>query len=242
MVTTTLIGRLGNQMFEIAAAYAHSLRTGTNFYCPKKSQAPQIWPTYFNHLPVLPANTSARHVYKEKSHSYTEIPLELTNVRLEGYFQSEKYFCNYRQQIIDLFGLPWELKKGWVSIHVRRTDYLQFSNQFPVITKEYILSAIDYLSKFGSYNFLFYSDDIKWCRETFGTFPVHFSNGGQPLNELASMSCCEHNIIANSSFSWWAAWLNQNPEKVVIAPRTWFGPGNAHLDTKDLCPDKWIRL
>lgn len=242
MVTTTLIGRLGNQMFEIAAAYAHSLRTGTKFYCPKKSQAPQIWPTYFNHLPALPVNASTLHVYKEKSHSYTEIPFELNNVRLEGYFQSEKYFCSYRQQIIDLFELQWVFRKGWVSIHVRRTDYLQFSNQFPVITKEYILSAIEYLSKQGGYNFLFYSDDIKWCRETFGTLPVHFSDGGQPLNELASMSCCEHNIIANSSFSWWAAWLNQNPEKIVIAPKTWFGPGNAHLDTKDLCPDKWIRL
>lgn len=242
MVTTTLIGRLGNQMFEIAAAYAHSIRTGTNFYCPKKSQAPKIWPTYFNHLPALPANVSALHVYKEKSHSFSEIPIELNNVRLEGYWQSEKYFMGYRQKIIDLFALPWECKKGWVSIHVRRTDYLQFSNQFPVITKEYILTAIEHLSKHGQYQFMFFSDDIKWCREIFGAFPVHFSDGGQPLNELASMSCCEHNIIANSSFSWWAAWLNQNPEKIIIAPKTWFGPGNAHLDTKDLCPDKWIRL
>lgn len=242
MVTVTLIGRLGNQMFEIAAAYSHSLKVGSPFYCPQRSQAPRIWPTYFHHLPKPPMGQAPLHVYKEPSHSFNEIPRHLKSVRLEGYFQCEKYFLSHRNEIIDLFKLPWKNEKGWVSVHVRRSDYLQFPNEFPTVTKEYILTSIAHISEIGNFQFKFFSDDIKWCKENFSGANIHFSSGGQPIDEMAKMSSCEHHIIANSSYSWWGAWLNQNPDKVVIAPKVWFGPGNSHLDTKDICPQNWIRI
>lgn len=242
MVTCKLIGRLGNQMFQIAAAYAHSLSVGAKFYCPEKSESPRIWPTYFSNLPKIPRGTAPRSVYKEPAHSYNPIPNDLTSVRLEGYFQSELYFSKYRQQIIDLFGLPWSLKKGWVSIHVRRQDYLQFQKAFPPVSIEYIQNAIASFSSIGDYDFMFFSDDINWCKKNFTGSNIYFSKGGQPLKELSEMSCCEHNIIANSTFSWWAAWLNQNPDKIAIAPQVWFGPENAHLETKDIVPKNWVRL
>ena len=99
----------------------------------------------------------------------------------------------------------------------------------------------------GYSSFIVCSDDIRWCRiqlkplELFGAV-FTFSSEQEPIADLALMSCCENNIIANSSFSWWSAWLNRNPDKIVIAPKLWFGPGNDHLKISDLLPDEWIKM
>lgn len=83
---------------------------------------------------------------------------------------------------------------------------------------------------------------MKWCREHFLGPEFTFAERNTALVDLSLMSACEHNIIANSSFSWFGGWLNQNPDKVVIAPRTWFGPGNDHLKTDTLIPESWVQI
>lgn len=237
MVTTNLFAGMGNQMFMLAAMLGYAKKHNMPYFAPRQTIAPHIWPTYF---PQFPTGVPKSHFfrYKEPEHSYTEIPFK-ENIEIEGYFQSEKYFNHCRQDIIDAFQIPYKRLDGFVSLHVRRGDYLKCPDKHPVITYEYIAEAVKYFIGKGYSSFLVCSDDIKWCRLNLKPLEVYgavftFSTETNPINDLALMSCCEHNIIANSSFSWWANYLNQNPDAICIAPKNWFGPGNSHLSTKDL--------
>ena len=123
---------------------------------------------------------------------------------------------------------------------------------------EYYNKAIKQFDKDS--NFLIFSDDIEWAKNNFKGDNFYFitenkiegndvmdtlniSKGGHPdYIELYMMSLCDHNIIANSSFSWWGAWLNENPNKKVIAPKKWFGPAYGDINDNDLVPETWTRL
>jgi hypothetical protein len=116
------------------------------------------------------------------------------------------------------------LKKDTVSIHIRRTDYLALSDYHYNLALDYYHTAIRSFS--DKYTFLIFSDDIDWCVDNLGTYNCVFVSGNEDIIDLFLMSRCKHNIIANSSFSWWASYLNTNPDKRVIAPTKdkWFGP------------------
>lgn len=245
MVTCKLWAGLGNQMFMIAAVIGHARKHNQDYFIPRQTIAAHIWPTYF---PQFPTGKVKPHFfrYKEPEHHYTEIPHH-ANIELEGYFQSEKYFSHCRQEIIDAFQIPYKPLEGFVSLHVRRGDYLQYPDKHPVITYEYISTAVKYFIDKGYNSFVVCSDDIPWCRNNLEPLKLFgaefsFSANNDHFADLALMSCCEHNIIANSSFSWWSAWLNQNPDKIVITPQTWFGIGNNHLSTVDLIPETWLKM
>ncbi len=235
MITCDLIGRCGNQLFQIATTCAHAWRMGEKFAFPRRAIGSYTGEVYFPRLPVVPPVRFP--VYAEPSHSYTPIP-DLHHVKLHGYWQSEKYFKDYRDKVIELFHVPIQSDmKQYVSVHVRRTDYLEMTDKHPPITKEYIHAALEHFGK--DYEPLFFSDDIKWCQDN---FKGSFCTNTHPVQSIGIMASCSHNIIANSSFSWWGAWLNPNPDKIVIAPSVWFGPGNAHLDHTDIYCEKWIIL
>jgi hypothetical protein len=237
MITCDLIGRMGNQMFQIATTAAHAWRVGKPYAFPDRAQGSYTGETYFHHLPkVNPRRVFP--IYKEKTHRYTPIPLGLTDVKLHGYWQSEKYFKDYREKIIDLFNIPiQEDMRHYVAVHVRRGDYLEMAEKHPTVSKKYIQESIDQIGK--DFEPLFFSDDIKWCMDNFeGSFYTNI----HPIQSIGAMASCSHNIIANSSFSWWGAWLNSNPDKKVIAPKVWFGPGNSHLDPTDIYCENWITL
>lgn len=98
-------------------------------------------------------------------------------------------------------------------------------------------------------DFLVFSDDIEWCKrnipsEKVNPINIRFKEQGEALLDLKEMAECEHNIIANSTYSWWGAWLNNNPNKVVVTPdeENWFGVDNKHLDVSTLLPKEWIRV
>lgn len=246
MVTCELIGRLGNQLFQIATTIATALRNETNYKIPPRSLDSRIWPTYFTHLPMFGMRDRVSIRYTEPSFAYTPIPFT-NNMMLSGYFQSEKYFKDCREEIIKTFGLPWRSNKGVVAIHVRRGDYLRFQDKHPVVTMEYLMGAINYFKALGYQDFRVFSDDIKWCKENLHNvngLQFMFSEGNNEIQDLQEMSYCEHQIIANSSYSWWGAFLNRNPDKVVITPHedNWFGISNKHLNVSDLIPKKWIRI
>lgn len=243
MVTTKLWAGMGNQMFMIAAAMGYAKKHNTSCFLPRNTISPHIWKTYFPQFPVQDC-PSHYFTYKEPSHSYNEIPFN-KHIQLEGYFQSEKYFEHCRQDIINAFQFPWKPLDGFVSIHVRRGDYLNYPDRHPVVSIDYLRDSILYMAEKGYKSFVVCSDDIQWCKKTFSGVEgasFSYSNSGDHYQDLSLMSCCTHNIISNSTYSWWAAWLNQNPDKIVIAPEVWFGPGNSHLDTKDLIPEGWIKL
>lgn len=245
-VTCKLWAGAGNQMFMISAVIGYAKKHGIDYFIPDKTIAPHVWPAIFTQFPKHPNKLERMFLYKEPEHSYNEIPYH-ESICIEGFFQSEKYFSPCREDIIDAFQIPYKRLDGFVSIHVRRGDYLRYADKHPVVTYEYISESVKYFIDLGYKSFIVCSDDIKWCRINLKPLELYgavftFSTTNDPIPDLSLMSCCEHNIIANSSFSWWSAWLNQNPEKIVIAPKIWFGKGNEHLSTKDILPESWIKL
>lgn len=242
MITCDFIGRMGNQMFQIAATAATAWRNGSNFAFPQKSMGSYTGEIYLSHLPKV-SNRLAFPVYNERGHHYTPIPTHLKNVKLHGFWQSEKYFKEYRNEIIELLGIPYTREEGTCSIHIRLGDYVNFADKHPPVSEEYLKKAIDYILKnTDTKTFLVFSDDIPKAAKILDSInsdycDFSFVDTSDPIKDMALMSGCEHNITANSTFSWWGAWLNQNPDKKVIMPKQWFGPGNRHLETKDIYPE-----
>ena len=238
MVTCKLKGGLGNQMFQIASTIGYGIKNDIPYKIPAQK--------YFSNLPTLQNDDKIEYVYKEKQHSYQDIPFK-NNICLDGYFQTEKYFNSYRQQIINAFNIQPITNKGVTSIHVRRGDYIkEGSNRFPVIDNDYISKSISYLNNNVYNNFLVFSDDIEWCKnninsEIYNNSNFKYSENKNEIQDLELMSGCENNVISNSTFSWWGAWLNNNSNKIVIAPKKWFG-SELNLDSSDICPDNWIRI
>lgn len=183
------------------------------------------------------------------------------NVYLDGYWQSEKYFKDFAANIRRDFTYknpPKELNLllmneidsvESVSVHIRRGDYVsntQTNSVHGVCDFEYYQSATNYIeSKLGKkINYFIFSDDPAWVRANmeFGHDAVYVDHNDASNNfeDMRLMSACKHHIIANSSFSWWGAWLNPNEDKIVIAPKRWFK--TTTLDSNDIVPDNWIRL
>ncbi len=182
------------------------------------------------------------------------------NTYLDGFWQSEKYFKNI-ESILEKRFTPKETpnseNKDWlkkiteresVSLHIRRGDYIMSKSSqehHGNLILSYYINALNIIkSKYSNIEVFVFSDDLDWCKENLNLkFNTHFVDANQKSNfhfDLFLMSHCKHNIIANSSFSWWGAWLNKNPEKIVIAPKDWFN--DKSINTQDLIPVKWIRV
>ncbi len=178
-------------------------------------------------------------------------------VYLDGYFQSEKYFQDFAAEIRQDFSLAEPLKgrvveiadeikndANAVSLHVRRGDYLKHPDFGGIVTREYYERAIAHIREsVPNAKFYVFSDDIDWCRVTLplGNNATFVSQPElKDYEEMILMSQAHHHIIANSSFSWWGAWLGNNPNKIVIAPNKW---SNLHENWySDIIPSTWIRL
>jgi len=227
------MGRLGNQLFQIATCVSTALDKNTEYKFPKWE-----WESFFN-LKDCFGDILVKNIYKEKSFEYSPIECS-TDCDLYGFFQSEKYFINNKDVIFSLFSptKPFSIRWNLCSIHVRRGDYLNLPKAYTHLGMDYYLQAMDIIK---SERYLIFSDDINWCKRNFvGQQFVFAENNVAPI-DLFLQSSCEHNIIANSSFSWWAAYLNKNPDKKVIAPTQWFGPDLPH-NTKDLIPTSWTKI
>ena len=259
IVTAVLAGGLGNMMFQIAAGYSLAKKVGREFLLHTDTlqgiahRHPLDYSTtVFKSLESI-HNVDSVDIVNEASFSYDEIVVDdqiknSQDIMIRGGFQSYKYFENYEEDIHTLFKpSPSEvetlLKKynttNVVSIHVRRGDYVELSEYHHNLKLEYYFNAIDY---FKGHNFLIFSDDIEWCKEMFKGSNFTFVEGLDDTSSMYLMSLCQHNIIANSTFSWWGAWLNTNKNKTVIYPNVWFGPANKHLNISDIFPEEWICL
>lgn len=203
--------------------------------------------------------------FRESSFNFNSRVLnQNTPIYLRGFFQSYKYFQGYEELIKKIFVFPQNRLEGkniellnyinnnqTLAIHVRRGDYVKdkrIQQYHGNLTTEYYLQAISaVVSKIHGLTLIFFSDDTQWVKEEFQKldFPkkfVDYNSGENSWKDMFLMSCCKHQIIANSSFSWWAAWLNENPTKIVIAPKKWFEKSEKDINTKDLIPPKWIRI
>jgi hypothetical protein len=251
-VTCNLMGRMGNQMFQVAACIALSKKYNLDYKIPILSYSEPNWPVYFYHFNPLhneDKNNIQETFNEDANFNYSPIKYNGGNTLLHGFFQSELYFKEYRKDILDAFCMPYNFNKGWVSIHVRRGDYVShFPTKHPTIGDNYILPAITYFTEKGYSKFMVFSDDIEWCKSYFGSMDkslqFEYSEGKSPQQDMIDMSCCEHNIIANSTFSWWGAWMNRNENKIVITPseHNWFGIDNKHLCADYILPENWVRI
>ena len=207
----------------------------------------------------------------EKGFEYDElmsirVNLEKNPACLYGYFQSYKYFEKYYETIIQLIGLRAKqedirnkttlLHGGTptVSLHFRLGDYVEKQSHHPIMSIKYYMGALHHIiDQLGSDTFrvIYFGekDDettIKICIQILSKkFPkLEFVKADleEDWEQMLLMSCCTHNIIANSSFSWWGAYFNQNPDKIVCYPSIWFGPAMQNHNTKDLCPLSWYRI
>jgi hypothetical protein len=258
MISCYLQGGLGNQMFQISATYALGLEN--NDRCCFDFDACNT---------PLQGNTSIKYkdnvlskvcnskvfpsvVYHEPNFSYDKIPYKENSI-LVGYFQSEKYFKNYENEIRDLFKCDEDIKKiifekypqlnneKTCSIHVRRGDYIKFNDHHEVQSIDYYKNALSYFD--NDTHFLIFSDDINWCKNNFDFLENKtYCEGNEDFEDLYIMSFCKNNIMANSSFSWWGAWLNENINKTVISPKKWFGVKKSDFNLSDLYFEKTILL
>lgn len=204
--------------------------------------------------------------YRQRAFNYRDDFEKITDQSfLVGYWQSEKFFgdsadiiraeLSFREENLraasdEAIGSikAEEPDAPIVAVHVRRGDYIRPEitlGQHPPVTANYLQAAMKQCP--AESRFLFFSDDeegINWCRRHFDGPRSLYSEGRSALDDFCLMTLCDHNIIANSSFSWWAAWLNVNRGRTVIAPdpTTWLGPDLADWSTVDLLPEDWIVL
>jgi hypothetical protein len=202
----------------------------------------------------------ARHVVRERHFHFDKKILSLDGENyLEGYWQSERYFADIESLIRCELSCKHDpdqenarlmatiVSKDSVSIHVRRGDYVsdpKTSRVHGVCGWDYYARAVALVSKaVRGPQFFVFSDDPKWVKDNFrlgqNTTYVDHNAGDRSHEDLRLMSACKHHVIANSSFSWWSAWLSRNPGKMVIAPSKWFHDDAA--DTRDLLPPSWLK-
>ncbi len=231
-------GRLGNCIYNIAQVVTHCKRYNLQWWFPEYA-----WACINHKVPVTVSNTGHQPVNPTVYHEpmmvvsptesqpyYHHIPY-MDNVEFNGYYQSFKYFEDYRQDILDLFNFPYHREVGITSLHVRRGDCVPQPDTFPMAPHSYYHNAIDYMLEKGFFHFRVFSDDIPWCREEFveERYPgciFEFMEGGTDVQDFIAMSSCENNITARSTFSLLASWFNLNPTKIVLVPDGkfwWFG-------------------
>lgn len=251
MIYVEINGRLGNNLFEIAAA--KSLSDEIVLWCKSDWQLNCInmyKDTLFKDLPIVKHLPENIEVYEEPCFTFNAIPYNKEkNLLIKGYFQSYKYFD--RDKVLQLYSCPPHVEKDIferfgnilsrhtvVSINVRRGDYLRLPHRHPFVGKKFLERSMLWFGE--DVHFIVSSDDIEWCKKNFGLKNnIHYLTDSYPLLDLYIQTACHHNIISNSSFSWWGAYLNNHKQKIVIAPHRWFGM-STELNTKDLLPTEWL--
>ena len=301
MITVQINGGLGNQLFQVFATLAAALRNDDTCYflhLPRDATGKRAtyWKSLlYNLIPmtVIPTPANVQRfmqlpVHQELGFKYNKLPsqtaMNSTPVKLMGYFQSDKYFTDVRDQIYAKIQLKEQqqgvktmfAESSWfssgaitIALHFRIGDYAYIQDKHPILPLEYYRRALQHIMSNVPSSDLYKPNDVttsfkfnvlifnqncdnavvlehmhtlkadpafaKRCR--FHKVPDMFEDWKQML----LMSVCDHSIIANSTFSWWGAYFNQNPGKIVCYPTTWFGPALKH-DTRDLFPIDWVRV
>jgi hypothetical protein len=275
MITCTLMGGLGNQLFQLFSTVSYCMRAKKKFMFLKRSETVGMTKrtTYWDNLlesfhPFLVTKSKMEDFFrfkivKEQEFAYGDLINSLLvpqeNIQLQGYFQSYKYFQDEFTTICKMLKIESK-KQGLldqasdISMHFRIGDYLKLPETYYIMTYEYYKKCLDYIIEHSStpvttVMYFFELEDMTEVIEILikltKDFPdIWFRQVNHDLKDweqMLLMSCCNHNIIANSSFSWWGAYLNRHANKIVCYPENWFKPGVPN-DTKDLCPESWVKI
>jgi hypothetical protein len=255
-ISFQMMGGLGNLLFPLATAYSLSkknnldLKLFYNHIGYLHTHPDKYKNNIFKFFKEINSISEYEIVQQEKFEYYSiEIPIN-KNIFLNGYFQSEKNFIDCKNDLLQKLGpskekieelsllYPSISEDKTVSIHIRRGTYLQLQENHPCLKKEYYEKA---LNEFIDHKIFIFSDDILFCKSEFKGKKYIFVENNFDLDDLYLMSLCKNNIIANSTFSWWGAWLNKNDNKKIFAPKKWFGP-NLQFNSIDIIPENWIRI
>lgn len=288
MIIQKIIWWLWNQMFQYAYIKALSLKNKTEFqidinsfkkyklhkYCldffsienkySNKNKIPFYEKINWNNkyivfLKIILKKINKKH-YTEKQFNFDQEFLNIKSWYIEWYFQTEKYFIDFENEIRKDFEFIIDPSKknkktielinncNSVSLHIRRWDYITNSNANSfhwTCNLEYYNKAIDIINKkIDNPIYFLFSDDIEWVKENLKikskSYYIDWNDSDNNYEDMRLMSLCKHNIIANSSFSWWWAWLNKNKEKIVIAPNKWFR--NKDINYSDIVPGSWLKI
>jgi hypothetical protein len=257
MIIIKIHGGLGNQLFQwsfgkyLSEISNHDIKFDISFYQNTSNNNTKRH-FYLSNYPLIgdyfaPNTDLDNYNIIYDNFFYREFELKnQQNYYFDGYWQSEKYFKKISSVIkksllsnsITLSNLRSKIKKNSVSLHVRRGDYLTSDGAHTVLPIEYYRMALEKIDNYE--NIYVFSDDIEWCKKNIKFDKVSYvENNDNPIDDLLLMSLCDHNVISNSTFSWWAAWLNTNNDKKIIAPKNWFGP-KLRINSSDIIPDSWI--
>jgi len=270
MLSIQIMGGLGNQLFQIFTALAYSLKHKTRLILPKNKHdeiaRPAYWDTFLKELKsILVEQNIPFRVLQERGFEYVEIPkITGINFKLFGYFQSYKYFEEQYDKIYEFLKID-EKKvivqtnqnidfQNTISLHFRIGDYKSIQEHHPIMPVEYYIKSLQYIltkTKKDDWNILYFyeesdgADVKKIIDKMIEIFPnVSFIAIDHKLldyEQMLLMSACRHNIIANSSFSWWAAYFNTNNEKIVSYPSLWFGQALEN-NVKDMFLPDWNKI
>lgn len=249
MISAFLQGGLANNLFQMAATIAHSIRNNFDYVIPIEIENPhyrgqQVYKSKnIKYSLSLPPDLQ---IYEERSLKYQPVP-PIDNICLKGYFQSYKYFNDCIDEIRRLFDFKYEQKDGITSIHVRRGDYLKLPYHNAFVGATYFKRAVYAMNSKGFTKFHVISNDMPWCRNYFTERNFHpansfeFIEGGNEVSDLEHASGCQNQIMSNSAYSLMQHLLNQHPEKICTAPTIWFGD-QIKEDTQDLYPPNCILI
>lgn len=278
MIIICVKGGLGNQMFQYALYYKMK-KLGKDVYLDLSMydegiEKRQFGLTVFPNVEYIKSTKTMNKIFVGKHNDFLELVLRKfalkknyfrdgileycedifmkDNIYLDGFWQSEKYFKDIKEEVQNEFVFPKLLEEegisfekmikneNSVSVHIRRGDYLKNKSMYGDLSGgEYYTKAIDYMEKYlDNPVFFFFSDDIEWVKKEYtGDRRIFVDDWNKDEHvDMQLMSMCKHNIIANSSYSWWGAWLNNNQEKIVIAPSFWNGKSRG----KNIYCDEWI--
>lgn len=269
MIVTRLIGGLGNQLFQYAIArhlaeiHNTTLLIDVSEFETYKLHKYSLFAFNIRENIAEGKDIEALTYIKEKHYHFDPDFKNFSNdILLKGYWQSEKYFIDIaaiiREEVTwknSVTGKDKELLEqislyDSVSLHIRRGDYISNAYEDQIL----ISSELDYYYRCVNYitqnirhpHFFIFSDDPKWVKENLRLeYPVTYvdhNDAGKNYEDLRLMSQCKHNIICNSSFSWWGAWLNNNPNKIICAPKQWFSANARNINSKDLVPSSWVKV
>lgn len=274
MILIELMGGLGNQLFQIFCGISYAMenkinfkiiKTKTDYVSPLDNKS--LRPTYFQNFLIYLSEFTCENIniitYREPIFIYKKIPISNNDFKINGYFQSPKYFEYNYENIIKLIKLDekkreikekyYNFHKKTISLHFRIGDYIKNPKIHPVLDLNYYINAIKFiLSHDNECKYILYfnekdNNDIveKMIHNLKNNFlEINFiqcDNNIEDWEQLLLMSVCYHNIIANSSFSWWGAYFNNNVNKLVCYPEKWFGI-ESNINTSDLFPKNWFKI
>ena len=264
MITCNIMGGLGNQLFQIFTTIAYSIEHNhqclflNTFELRGFTKRTSYWNTLLRPLIGFTRNQLPKvDVYTEHCYNYSVLPEPNAGIMLYGYFQSYKYFEKYIKQIKKICKIDYQKDilrtkintENTISMHFRLGDYKLLPDHYEILTYNYYKNCLDYIkdqpNKITKVLYFCELGDLPEVVKIIETLENDFKYefvqipNYQDWEQMLIMSCCTHNIIANSTFSWWGAYLNANKDKIVCYPDTWFGSELEH-DVSDLCPTDWI--